>query len=333
MRILVTGGAGYIGSHVVRALLGAGHELRVLDNLSAGHPQAVPPGVQIERVDLLDRVLLRRSLAAYAPDVVVHLAGKISVGESMRDPGAYFANNASGTFELLEAMRLCAARTLVFSSTSEVYGEATDLPLRENHPLSPVNPYGQSKLMAEQAIAWHARRYDLRYVTFRYFNAAGAANDGSIGEDHQNEEHLIPNALRAALGLQDFHLTCGQVDTPDGTTIRDYVHVQDIADAHLVALGALETTAVDRAFNLGLGRGYSTLQVLQAVQEVTRAPIAVAMGAARLGEPPAKYAAVDLMEEAFRYRPRRDLKVMLQDALAWHRTHPDGYGPEVVDRA
>src|SRR5581483_5420631 len=266
MRLLVTGGTGYIGSHTVRELVRRGHEVVVFDNLRLGHREAI--SVPLVEGELTDGALIERTLADGHFEAVLHFAGYAVVGESVTDPRKYFTNNVGGSINLLNAMLAAGVRMLVFSSTSEVYGEAQALPVPEDHPKLPTNPYGESKWMVEQVLNRYSA-YGLRSIALRYFNAAGAAEDGTLGEDHRPESHLIPNAILGALGRKPFQFTCSPVPTPDGTTIRDYIHVLDRAAAHVLSLDALNARHSSPAYNVGLGRGYSTKQVVETVQQVT----------------------------------------------------------------
>lgn len=324
VRLLVTGGAGFIGSHTVHELVRLGHEVTVFDNLRLGHPAAVP--VPVVQGELIDAQAIGGLLTDGRFEAVLHFAGYAAVGESVRDPAKYFTNNVGGSINLLNAMRDAQVELLVFSSTSEVYGEAQSLPLTEDHPKLPTNPYGESKWMVEQTLRRYSEAYGLRSIALRYFNAAGAAEDGSIGEDHSPETHLIPNAILGALGRQRFEFTCARVDTPDGTTIRDYVHVLDLASAHRLALEALRDGHATAAYNVGLGRGYSTQEVVDTVQRVAGVRFPTSQGMPRLGEPAAKYASNDLIRRQLGWQPRHDLESMVRTALAWHAAHPGGYG-------
>jgi UDP-glucose 4-epimerase len=323
MRVLVTGGAGYIGSHTVRELLSLGHAVTVFDNLRLGHRVSVQAPV-IEG-ELADGPHVEQVLREGQFDAVLHFAGYAVVAESVVDPGKYFANNVGGSINLLNAMLSAGVRLLVFSSTSEVYGEAQSLPLEEKHPKLPTNAYGQSKWIVEQALARYSEAYGLRSIALRYFNAAGAAEDGSIGEDHQPETHLIPNAILGALGRKPFEFTCSAVDTPDGTTIRDYIHVLDLASAHVLALDAIAAGHDTAAYNVGLGRGYSTKEVVETVQRIAGVGFSTSRGEPRRGEPAAKYASNALIRRDLGWQPRHDLESMVRTALRWHSTHPGGF--------
>lgn len=324
MRLLVTGGAGYIGSHTVRELVRLGHDVTVFDNLRLGHRAAVK--VLVEAGELADAARIEVVLASGRFDAVLHFAAYALVGESTKDPRKYFSHNVSGSINLFNAMLSAGLQRVVFSSTSEVYGEAQALPVPEDHPKLPTNPYGESKWMVEQVLRRYSDAYGLRSISLRYFNAAGAAEDGSLGEDHRPETHLIPNAILGALGRKPFEFTCAKVDTPDGTTIRDYVHVLDLASAHALAVQALLDGHPTSAYNVGLGRGYSTKEVVETVQRVTDARFPTSQGAPREGEPAAKYASNALIRQELGWQPAHDLESMVRTALLWHRDHPDGYG-------
>lgn len=326
VRLLVTGGAGFIGSHTVHELVHRGHDVNVFDNLRLGHRASVPASVAVVQGELSDAAAIGRVLDEGHFEAVLHFAAYAAVGESMLHPAKYFTNNVGGTINLLNAMQAAGVQLLVFSSTSEVYGEAQFLPLTEDHPKLPTNPYGDSKWMVEQALRRYSGAYGLRSIALRYFNAAGAAEDGAIGEDHSPETHLIPNAILGALGRQPFEFTCAPVDTPDGTTIRDYIHVLDLARAHVLALEALAGGHATAAYNVGLGRGYSTKEVVETVQRVAGVRFPTSQGVPRQGEPAAKYAATDLIRAELGWQPRHDLESMVRTALAWHTAHPAGFG-------
>ncbi|MHB8619817.1 MAG: UDP-glucose 4-epimerase GalE [Chloroflexota bacterium] len=331
MRLLVTGGAGYIGSHTVQELTRLGHQVVVFDNLLLGHQRALPPRTPLIRGELVDRRTIQEAVAAGPAlvggqfDGVVHFAAYAVVGESMADPSRYFYNNVAGSINLLDAMVGAGVTRIVFSSSSEVYGEAQRLPIAEDHPKEPANPYGDSKWMVEQILARYDHAYGLRSTSLRYFNAAGAAEDGSIGEDHRPESHLIPNAILGSLGVKPFRFTCSPVATPDGTTIRDYIHVLDLASAHVLALQALADGSPTTAYNVALGHGYSTKEVVEAVQTITGVRFPTQQGELRLGEPAAKYAANDKIRSELGWVPKHDLESIIGTAWRWHRDHPAGY--------
>ncbi|UGB38285.1 UDP-glucose 4-epimerase GalE [Frateuria soli] len=317
--ILVCGGAGYIGSHAARWLAGAGHRVTVLDNLSTGHREAVRWGELIE-ADIRDREALRRVFAAQRYDAVMHFCALSLVGESMARPYAYYDNNVAGTLVLLEAMREAAVERLVFSSTAAVFGVPQQPLIDEDHPTAPINPYGASKLMVERMLADAASAYGLRSVALRYFNAAGATPSAEIGEAHQPETHLIPNALRAAAGSGDpLRLFGNDYPTRDGTCVRDYVHVDDLAAAHLAALEYLAVHPGAHRFNLGNGEGFSVLEVIAAVREVTGRDLPFHWEPRRAGDPPTLVAASARARQELGWTPRHaDLAGIIASAWRWH---------------
>lgn len=329
MRVLVTGGAGYIGSHVVKALRAAGHEVTVLDNLSRGHRRAVA-GVPLFQADLSDRSALDWLFAAHPVEAVLHFAALSQVGESQKLPGKYALNNVGGTVTLLEAMVAAGCRTLVFSSTAAVYGAPEKMPIAEDFPLEPTNTYGETKLFIERMLHRFAEAHGLRSIALRYFNAAGADPEGELGEDHDPETHLIPLVLGAALGQRPAIEVFGtDYPTPDGTCLRDYIHVTDLAEAHLLALSALAEGAPSTAYNLGNGRGFSVKEVIAAAERVTGRPIPVREGPRRPGDPPALVASAARAEAELGWRPRYgDLETIIRTAWEWHRAHPHGYGKD-----
>jgi len=326
MKIFITGGAGYVGSFAVKKLVEAGHEVVVFDNLERGHGKLVSRlGAQLITGDLRDRKAVGSALDP-SFSAVMHFAAYTAVGPSMKDPRAYFENNIGGGLNLLAAVRDAGVRYFIFSSSSEVYGEAQKLPLTEEMPLLSTNPYGETKAMFEKILSWYSRAYDLRYVALRYFNAAGAAPDGSMGEDHQPETHLIPNAILGALGRTDFKLTCAtNLDTPDGSPIRDYTHVLDIADAHIRALDYLSRGGKSEAFNVGKGRGYSVLEVIREVERVSGVKLPREKGEERRGEPSAKWAANDKIRRILGWKPQYGMREIVESAWKWHESHPNGY--------
>jgi UDP-glucose 4-epimerase len=321
MRILVTGGAGYIGSVVAKQLVGAGHDVAVLDDLSRGHAAAVPPGAEHVAVSLLDAPALRAPLER--ADAVLHFAALALVAESVEHPERYWENNLIGTFNLLAAMRAAGVRKLVFSSTCATYGEPETVPIAEDEPTAPVNSYGASKLAVDLMIRDECRAHGLAAASLRYFNVAGAS--GEIGEDHQPETHLIPLVLQAAAGVRE-HVSVFGTDYPtrDGTAVRDYIHVEDLGEAHLLALDAIEPGRHD-VINLGSGDGYSVREVIEAARRVTGREIPVREEGRRPGDPPALVAANGRAREQLGWSPRRGLDEMIADAWAWHQAHPRGY--------
>lgn len=285
MKVLVTGGAGYIGSHTAKALARAGHEPVVFDNLSTGHRWAVRWGPLVEG-DLADKALISRVLDLYKIDAVIHFAASSNVGESMQNPRKYFRNNVVNTLNLLDAMMDNRVKTIVFSSTCATYGDPERLPLTEDHPQKPVNPYGDSKLFVETMLKWYGATYDLKWGALRYFNAAGADPDGDIGENHTPETHLIPLAVQAAMGRRPYLEVFGtEYPTRDGSAVRDYIHVTDLADAHLRALGHLWDGGENLALNLGSGDGYSVREIISTVERVSGLSVPVRLTVPRPGDP------------------------------------------------
>ncbi len=325
MNILVTGGAGYVGSHAARWLLRAGHEIWVYDNLSRGHREAVVPDRLIEG-ELADTAKLAGAMVDKQIDAVMHFAAFALVGESVADPALYYRNNVLGSLSLLDAMRASDVRRIVFSSTTATYGEPEKMPIREDFPQKPINPYGFSKLVVEHALADYAAAYGLGYAALRYFNAAGASPDGDLGEDHEPESHLIPIVLQVALGQREKITIFGEdYPTPDGTCIRDYVHVDDLAAAHLAALDRLQD-GVGMKLNLGTGRGTSVREVIEACRRVTGHAIPVAIGERRPGDPPELVADASLARETLGWTPKYgEIGPIVETAWRWHRDHPRGY--------
>jgi UDP-glucose-4-epimerase GalE len=325
MRILVTGGAGYIGSHSVRLFLSRGHDVWVYDNLSFGHRGAVPA----ERLivgDLNEPAKLDNALLMHRIEAVVHFAAYTYVGESVKDPGKYYQNNLVNTLNLMEGMRRQRISRFVFSSTAATYGTPQRIPMGEDEPQQPINPYGASKLAVERALADYAAAYEWGFAALRYFNASGAAADGNIGEDHDPETHLIPLVIYAAMGRRP-HIEIFGTDypTPDGTCIRDYIHVDDLAEAHLLAVESLQP-GKGLHYNLGIGRGYSVREVIRTVEEVTGKTVPVKEGARRAGDPPALVASSEKIQRELGWRPRYiELRPIVESAWNWHRTHPRGY--------
>ncbi|NNE01227.1 MAG: UDP-glucose 4-epimerase GalE [Pirellulaceae bacterium] len=325
MNVMVVGGAGYIGSHAVRLLLDAGHKVTVFDNLSRGHREAVPEGMLVEG-DLSDRAKVVATLREHDIEAVMHFAAFALVNESVNDPALYYRNNVIAAIELLDAMREADVKKMVFSSTTATYGEPDVVPIAETTRQEPINPYGFTKLVFEQALADYAAAYGFAYAALRYFNAAGARPDGSIGEDHDPETHIIPIVLQVALGQRDKITIYGDdYATPDGTCVRDYIHIDDLGDAHLRALERLEP-GKGLCVNLGTGRGTSVREIVEACREVTGHPIPEVMGQRRAGDPPELIADARLAGELLGWKPKyNDVKSIVQTAWNWHRTHPQGY--------
>ncbi len=325
MRVLVTGGAGYIGSHTVQRLSEQGHEPWTLDNLSAGHRGAVPDK-RLLVGDLADRHALTAVLKERKIEAVVHFAAFAQVGESVRAPDKYYRNNFVGSLNLLEAMKAAGVGKIVFSSTCATYGVPERSPIREDCPQRPINPYGRSKLAVEWLLADWCAAYGLGYAALRYFNAAGASPSGLIGEDHDPETHLIPLVLQVALGQRPHLAIFGEdYPTPDGSCIRDYIHVDDLAEAHILALGKLEAGTALKV-NLGTGRGYSVKEVVAACAEVTGKAIPTQLAERRPGDPAELVADNALALQTLGWRPHySDLKPIVETAWKWHRTRPRGY--------
>lgn len=325
MRILVTGGAGYIGSHAVRLLQSAGHEVWVYDNLSCGHREAVPEGLFIEG-NVGDRAKMTAVLNDKSIDAVMHFAAFALVGESVAQPSKYYQNNVIETLNLLEAMRAANVSRFVFSSTTATYGVPDKIPITEDEKQKPINPYGFSKLVIEQALADYAHAYGWGYAALRYFNAAGAAPDGEIGEDHTPESHLIPIVLQVALGQRENISIFGDdYPTPDGTCIRDYIHVYDLGAAHVKALEKLEM-GTGLQLNLGTGHGNSVREVIDACRDVTGHEIPAVMAERRPGDPPELVADSAKAQTVLDWKPKFvDIHETVETAWRWHKSHPHGY--------
>lgn len=323
-RILVTGGAGYIGSVVVAQLLHRGYEPIVFDDLSHGHRAALPAAARLIVGDIADRALLDQVFNEFQPQAVMHFAAFIEAGESMQRPEKYFRNNSANTLTLLETMLTHRVSRLVFSSTAALYGTPERTPIEETDPLHPTNAYGESKLLVEQMLAWFHRIHGLHYASLRYFNAAGAAGD--LGEDHQPESHLIPLILQVALGQRE-HIGIFGTDypTPDGTCLRDYIHVSDLASAHLMVLEALREK--DKLiYNLGTGQGFSVRKVIETARRVTGHPIPARELARRPGDPAVLVASSDKIKRELHWQPRfPQLEEIVRSAWEWRRAHPNGY--------
>ncbi len=330
MKILVTGGAGYIGSVVTTQLLSAGHQVVVLDNLSHGYLEAVPPAAVFVKGDVGDRETTSAILSEHSIEAVMHFAAFIEAGESMLHPARYFRNNTVAALALLEAMVQQNVQCLVFSSTAAVYAEATNAQLHEEDPLSPANPYGESKLLVEQMLQWFHRIHGLRYACLRYFNAAGA--HGQQGEAHQPESHLIPLVLQVALGKRgSIQIYGGDYPTRDGTCVRDYIHVADLARAHVLALGALDQRS-ELIYNLGNGRGFTVREVIDAARRVTGHIIPAETVARRSGDAAVLIANSEKIQRELGWAPKHvDLEMIIESAWAWQHTHPNGYESAAPD--
>lgn len=326
MRVLVTGGAGYIGSHAVKELLKAGHRVTVLDNLSRGHRAAVS-GAKFIAADLAAGDFLADLLQAEKIGAVMHFAASSLVGESVENPAAYYRNNVVNGLALLEAVRKAGVPYFVFSSTAAVYGEPRTVPIPENHPALPTSPYGATKLAMEEALAWYSRAYGLKYISLRYFNAAGADPGGELGEDHDPETHLIPLVLKVALGqLPAVRVFGNDYPTPDGTCVRDYIHVTDLARAHALALAALAAGKEPAVYNLGGGNGHSVLEVIETARRVTGRRLPVIFTARRPGDPAVLVASAEKIKRELGWQPQfTDLPTIIETAWRWHRENPRGY--------
>ncbi len=325
MKILVSGGAGYIGSVTAELLLDMGHAVVVVDNLSRGHRSAVPAGAHFIQEDIRHLERLAGILAEFSIDCVMHFSAASLVGESMRDPGEYFGNNVVGVIRLLEAMARTRTPRFIFSSTAATYGEPARVPITEDEPVRPTNPYGESKAICERVLAWYEAVHGIRYAALRYFNAAGAS--AAHGEDHEPETHLIPLALAAAAGEREELAIFGRdYPTPDGTCVRDYIHVLDLAAAHALALERLGDVR-ERVFNLGNGSGYSVMEVVRSVERVTGLAVPTRDAPRRPGDPARLVASAARAQAVLGWAPRHaDLDGIIRDAWLWKQRHPHGYG-------
>lgn len=323
--MLVTGGAGYIGSHAAKVLRAAGRPVVLYDNLGEGH-RAAGLGAELVVGDTRDVDRLRAVMAERRVSAVMHFAAWAAVGESVRDPIGYYRNNVEGTLGVLEAMAREKVRRFVFSSTAAVFGEPVEVPITEEHPTRPINAYGDTKLAIERALPHFERAYGIHSICLRYFNAAGADPDGELGEDHRPERHLVPLALDAAAGGAPLQVFGDDYATPDGTCLRDYVHVTDLAQAHLLALDALERVPQSAIFNLGNGRPFSVREVIDAVVRVTGRKVPHVIAPRREGDPAVLYASSERIRAELGWRPRFDaLDIIMETAWKWRQSHPQGY--------
>ena len=321
-KILVTGGAGYIGSICVEELLNRGFEVSVFDNLSEGHGKAIDPRADFYQGDLADRSVLRHAFGQAKPEAIMHFAANALVGESMTNPSKYFRNNVSSGINLLDMAVEFGVKKFVFSSTCATFGIPERMPIDESLPQRPINPYGESKLMFETILRWYEKLHGLSFTALRYFNAAGAS--GQFGEDHRIETHLIPNILKVALGQKDHVEIYGtDYDTPDGTCIRDYIHILDLAQAHILALGSPKSDF----YNLGTGGGTSVREVIETCQQITGRDIKALEKPRRPGDPPRLIAASEKIRAELGWEPRfQNIRPIVESAWAWHVKHPHGYG-------
>jgi UDP-glucose-4-epimerase GalE len=325
MRVLVTGGAGYVGSHAAKLLAEHGHEVWIVDNLAEGH-RAAAGMLPLVVADLIDQPTITKLLKSHRIDAVMHFAAFCYVGVSVREPAKYYQNNIVGTLALLEALRAADVRRIVFSSTCATYGNPIRVPIDEDHPQQPITPYGFTKLAIERALADYAHAYGLGYAALRYFNASGAAADGSIGEDHDPETHLIPLVLQVALGQREKVDIFGtDYPTPDGTCIRDYIHVDDLASAHVLALEKI-TDGAALKLNLGTGRGASVEEIVEHCREVTGHAIPARAVARREGDPPELVADASAAKRVLGWEAEhKDVRTVIESAWRWHAAHPHGY--------
>jgi UDP-glucose 4-epimerase len=331
MNILVIGGAGYIGSFISRTLVEKGYHVTVFDNLHLGHRAAVGKDISFVEGDLADRAALDTLFRSRRFDGVMHFAAFSAVGESMVDPLAYYGNNVANTINLLSAMKDAHVERFIFSSSAAVFGNPLEVPITETHPQNPINPYGEGKSMVERIMRDGAMAYDLRYVSLRYFNAAGASPEGDMGEDHRRETHLIPLALKAILGEKaggtPLRIFGDDYDTPDGTCIRDYIHVLDLADAHVLALEYLLDGGESDIFNLGNGKGFSVSEVVKTAEKVAGKSVPTLKGDRRAGDPPVLVAGSEKITKKLGWTPLfPGLEAIIETAWKWHESHPKGYG-------
>lgn len=321
MSILVTGGAGYIGSHLVRLLKKRGYETVVFDNLSRGHIESIPEGVSFEKVDLLDYKQLLEKIKQYDIEAVVHFAAFAYVGESVANPALYYVNNVNGSINLINAAKEAGIKNIVFSSTCSLYGNPLKVPISEDEPIKPINPYAKTKHMIENVLADFDSAYGMKYIVLRYFNAAGCDFAGEIGESHEPEPHLIPLVINTALGKREFISVFGHdYPTPDGTCVRDYIHVDDLADAHLRAIEYLKKENKSDVFNLGTGDGNSVLEIIKAVERVSGKKVNLEMSPRREGDPAILVADNKKAKEILGWSPNYKLDDVIASAWKWHNS-------------
>lgn len=320
MKILVTGGAGYVGSFMTKRLLDEGYEVVVVDNFERGHKEAIDPKAIELLGDLRDRSFVQQLFTDHSFDGLIHFAAYIAMGESMQDPYIYFHNNILASLNLLEEMIEHNCKNIIFSSTAGVYGTPTTVPIPEDHPKNPENPYGESKLMVERILSWYNKIKGLNFVALRYFNAAGAALEGSLGEEHTPETHLIPNIIRAGLSDQPFNLFGNDYNTRDGTCVRDYIHVLDLVEAHLLSLKQLRQKPGGYTYNVGTGNGQSNKEVIDVIQKVMGKEIQVSIQTRRPGDADTLVADASRINTELGFKPKySDLETILTSAYAWHK--------------
>lgn len=324
-KILVTGGAGYIGSFMVRELQSKGFEPVIVDNLSQGHREAVKD-FRLEIIDLVtEKDKLNTLLTSEKFDGVIHMASFIQMGESYKNPAKYYENNVYGFINLLNAMRKGEVQRIILSSSAGVYGNPAKLPIEEGDPKNPLNPYGETKYILERMLDDYDAAYEIKSICLRYFNAAGAALDGSIGEDHPEESHLIPNIIKKAIKGEEIEIFGEDYQTPDGTNVRDYIHVLDLVEAHSIAMQKLMDGASSNIYNAGIGHGYSNKEILDSVKETTSMNLNIKYGPRRPGDADALYASIEKIKKDFGWTPKYGLKEIVQSAYVWHKNHPEGY--------
>ena len=328
--VLVTGGGGYIGSHAAKALRARGERVVIYDDFSAGHRAATRGASAVIEGRIHDTDRLRAALTEHEADAVMHFAAWLSVSDSVADPVGYYRNNVVGALSVLDAAVAAGVRHLVFSSTCAVFGNPVETPIREDHPTRPINAYGETKLAIERALPHYDRAYGLRSVVLRYFNAAGADPEGELGEDHDPESHVIPRAIDAALGRGSFEVFGDDYATPDGTCLRDYIHVTDLAQAHVLALDALRRGAASTTYNLGNGRATSVSDVLASVERVTGSPVPHTVSPRRPGDPAILFASSERIRAALGWRPEyEEIDIIVETAWRWRAAHPRGYDTRV----
>ncbi|MBR1658426.1 MAG: UDP-glucose 4-epimerase GalE [Synergistaceae bacterium] len=327
MSVLICGGAGYIGSHNVRAFAEHGDEVIVVDNLETGHRASLPEGIKFYEGDIRDGELLAKIFTENAIEAVIHFCAYSLVGESVEKPLKYFDNNVGGMISLLEAMEKFGVKRIIFSSSAATYGEPERVPILETDPANPTNPYGESKLIMEKMMNWVSRRYGIKYVSLRYFNVAGAWHDGTIGEAHRCETHLVPLILQVPMGKRESITVYGDdYPTKDGTCIRDYIHVEDLARAHILALEYLRSGGESGIFNLGSGDGYSVMEMINAARKVTGHSIPAVIGKRRAGDPARLVADSTKAKNILHWEPQiTRMEDIIATAWKWHSSHPDGY--------
>lgn len=329
MKYLVLGGAGYIGSHFVKKVIQDGHEVVVFDNLINGHVEAVDSKAVFIQGDILDESALSKVFETHKIDACIHFAAFSLVRESMQVPNKYFKNNVSGTLSLLETMQKYNVKKIVFSSSAAVYGAHKIMPITEEFPLNPTNPYGESKLQMERMMHWADKAYGIRFVSLRYFNVAGASSDASIGEDHHPETHLIPIVLEVPRNVRPFITIFGNdYNTLDGTCVRDYIHIDDLVDAHIKALDYLNRNQPSNIFNLGTEKGLSNLEIVEVARKITNHPIPIKIGPRRLGDPDILVASYHKALRVLNWAPQKGIEEIISSAWEFHLTHPNGFKEE-----